>query len=201
MFHSISQFRDTDCKFQTISKLNWSKSNMNQLLLCTLQITTECCNAILPWLWLFHRTEWNSYASPHWSICLKTVDHWLDRAQQALHAGTLGTGILVARRIGSDIQNNYIGRSLPIAITRTLTFTFLQCGYQHVGHVEFYPVIHSLWWSDTYIAVHIFPLFCSILWNSLSLRLEFCNDWSCYKGWEICLGHSPSISLHSTTCQ
>ena len=95
----------------------------------------------------------------------------------------------------------FIGRSLPIAITRALTFIFLQCGYQHVGLIEFYPVIHSLWWSDTYIAVHVFPLFCSILWNSLSLRLEFCNDWSCYKGWEICLGHSPSISLHSTTCQ
>ena len=144
----MSQFRDTDCKFQMISKLNWSKSNMNQLLLCTLQITTECFNAILPWLWLFHRTEWSSYASPHWSIWIKTVDHWTELNKLYMLVPLHGTGILVAQRIGSDIQNNYIGRSLPIAITRTLTFIFLQwlheigsvweerMGQEEVGEVQ-----------------------------------------------------------------
>ena len=50
---------------------------------------------------------------------------------------------------------------LTLAITLTLTLTFQWHKYQHVGFVELYPLICSLWRSDT-AAFRVFRVFCSV---------------------------------------
>jgi len=61
---------------------------------------------------------------------------------------------------------------ITLTVTLTLTLKFQQYEYQHVGLVEFYPVICSSWRSDTavktYIAVPCFPSV-PVWWNYLQL--------------------------------
>jgi len=64
---------------------------------------------------------------------------------------------------------------ITLTVTLTLTLKFQQYEYQHVGLVEFYPVICSSWRSDTavktYIAVPCFPSvpFCKIITTCLTI--------------------------------
>jgi len=55
---------------------------------------------------------------------------------------------------------------ITLTVTLTLTLKFQQYEYQHVGLVEFYPVICSSWRSDTAVkTLHSCSVFskCSVL--------------------------------------
>ena len=83
------------------------------------------------------------------AISWNGMEHWKTWALRALHAGTLVTGILVAETNWLLTCMKSRGRSLPMAITPTPIYMFLQYRHQRAGLVEFYPVMYSLWRLDT----------------------------------------------------
>lgn len=73
-----------------------------------------------------------------------TVYHWIEFDELYMLV-TLLLGLLLLERINwLQVLRNHMGGSLPMAVTPTLTSTFPKLhGYQHVGLIKFYPVVHS----------------------------------------------------------